>query len=322
MNENFYPPLPEVIQAIEQKLGQINRHLDALGTGLSTAIAERLDVPVEHVVNGPGSAALLQQLISAHASPGVEVVHGSPSFDQYPVMIRNAGATPVAVALRDHVLDLDAMAAAVTEMTRVVLLCNPNNPTGTALQENDLRGFLDALPDHVVVVLDEAYVDFAEKIADGVSLYRDDERVCVVRTFSKSYGLLGLRVGYAVAHEPVAALLRRTLPFFRVSTLGQAAAVAALGAEDEVRRRCAAIARERDRLRDALLAADYAVPPTGANFLWLPLGADAIPFAAFCAERGVQLRAVPDQGVRVSVDQPTSNDLFIELAEDFTRGRP
>ncbi|MBV8931403.1 MAG: aminotransferase class I/II-fold pyridoxal phosphate-dependent enzyme, partial [Kutzneria sp.] len=200
-NENFYPPLPGVVEAILESAEGINRNPDVFATGLSAQIADLLGVPSAHVLAGAGSAALLHQLMSHCAGPETDVVHAWPSFEAYPVIAGNVGANPVRVPLREYTHDLDAMADAVTDRTRVVVVCNPNNPTGCVLGESELRRFLKRLPHHVTVIVDEAYREFAVSagIADGINLYRDDERVCVIRTFSKAYGLLGLRVGFMVA---------------------------------------------------------------------------------------------------------------------------
>ena len=261
LNENHFPPLPGVRAAIEGSIETVGLTLDALATGLAGRIAERLGVPAANVLAGAGSGALLQQFLHVHSGPGHTVVHAWPSFELYPLLVRNAGAEPVAA---------DDLAAAVDERTRVVLVCNPNNPTGEVLGHDALEALLAQLPPHVLVLVDEAYREFADEaaLADALALTARDERVAVVRTFSKSHGLLGLRAGYLVGAEPVLEPLRRTSPFFRVPTVAQAAALAALDAEDEMRARCAQIAAERDRVRTGLLDLGWDVPPSGGNFWW------------------------------------------------------
>ncbi|WP_405994788.1 aminotransferase class I/II-fold pyridoxal phosphate-dependent enzyme [Streptomyces sp. NBC_00986] len=324
LNENFSLHLPGVQEAIRDSLKDINLTLDALSTGLSTALAEHLDVPVRHVFVSPGSGALLLQLLNAYAGNGAEVVHAWPSFDMYPLLIRNAGGIPVPVPLKEFSHDLDAMAAAVTPQTRVVVLCNPNNPTGTMLGEAELKEFLDRLPSDVLVLVDEAYLDFADpdSIANAIDLHRGDPRVCAVRSFSKSYGLLGMRVGYLVADPAVTSALAPTSPFLRVSTPAQAAALAALKAETHMRRQCAEVSRERDRVHRALTELGYRVPGSEANFHWLPLGEDNGRFVEFCADNGVSVREIAGAGVRVTVGTPEANDAVIELARRFAGGAP
>ena len=310
LNENNFPPLPGVRAAVEGSVETIALTLDALATGLAARIAERIGVPAANVVAGAGSGALLQQFLYSHSGPGRTVVHGWPSFELYPLLVRNAGAEPVAAG---------DIAAAVDERTAVVLLCNPNNPTGEVLGHEALEALLAQLPPHVLVLVDEAYREFADQaeLADAPALAARDERVAVVRTFSKSHGLLGLRVGYLTGAEAVLAPLRRTSPFFRVPTVAQAAALAALDAEDEVRARCAQIAAERDRVRAGLLELGWDVPPSGGNFLWLRLGERCGEFVAFLAARGVAVREIAGAGVRVSTGTPAANDAFLVLAKEF-----
>ncbi|EST38185.1 hypothetical protein N566_08850, partial [Streptomycetaceae bacterium MP113-05] len=231
LNETHRPPPPAVLEAVRATVTRSHRTLDALGVGLASAIGAHCGIPPEDVLVGPGSGALLQLLFSCHTGPGVHTVHAWPSWEAYPMMAENAGSSVVRVPLTDDRHDLDAMADAVTEQTRMVVVCNPNNPTGTVVGRGALAPFLDRLPDHVVVVLDEAYLDFADPDSTdhGIGLYRADDRVCVARTFSKSYGLLSLRVGYLVGRPSVLGPLRGHQLFQRVSAGAQAAAVTALG---------------------------------------------------------------------------------------------
>jgi histidinol-phosphate aminotransferase len=324
LNENHSPLLPGVAQAVREVGERANLTLDPLATGLTEELAAGLGLPADRVVPGAGSGALLQQFLSAHTGPGVEVVHAWPSFEMYPLLIRNAHAEPVAVPLRGHVHDLAAMADAVTERTRVVLLCNPNNPTGEVLGQAQLAEFVAALPPHVLVLVDEAYREFTEPgtLADALALTAEDERVAVVRTFSKSHGLLGLRVGYLVAAPSVAGPLRRTTPFYRVSTVAQAAALAALKAEGRMREQCAEVSRERDRVRAGLLDLGWEIPPSGGNFLWVPLGGRNQAFVDHLAAHGVVVREIAGAGVRVSTGSPEANDAFLGLAKEFAAREP
>ncbi|KPI08358.1 Histidinol-phosphate transaminase [Actinobacteria bacterium OK074] len=324
LNENHSPLLPGVAQAVQEVGERANLTLDPLATGLTEELAAGLGLPADRVVPGAGSGALLQQFLSAHAGPGVEVVHAWPSFEMYPLLIRNAHAEPVAVPLRGHAHDLAAMADAVTERTRVVLLCNPNNPTGEVLGQAQLAEFVAALPPHVLVLVDEAYREFTEPgtLADSLALAAEDERVAVVRTFSKSHGLLGLRVGYLVAAPSVAGPLRMTTPFFRVSTVAQAAALAALKSEARMREQCADVARERDRVRAGLLDLGWEIPPSGGNFLWVPLGGRNQAFVDHLAAHGVVVREIAGAGVRVSTGSPEANDAFLGLAKEFAAREP
>lgn len=321
LNENSSPPLPGVRRALESSVTDIHRTLDALAVRLTGVLADRHGLDPARVVAGAGSGALLQQFLTAHAGSGGQVVHAWPSFEMYPLLARNAFAEPVAVPSPGDRQDLTALAAAVGPETRVVLLCNPNNPTGEVLGEKEFRAFLDLVPPTVLVLIDEAYREFADpsEIADGLKLAAGDERVAVVRTFSKSHGLLGLRVGYLVAAERVAAALRPTLPFYRVPTVAQAAALAALDAEDAMRANCAEVAAERDRVRAGLLELGWEVPPSGGNFLWVRLGAGNRSFVDHLAAHGVAVREIGGMGVRISTGTPEANDAVLMLAKDFAR---
>jgi histidinol-phosphate aminotransferase len=211
------------------------------------------------------------------------------------------------------------MAAAITDRTRLIFVCNPNNPTGTVVRRAELERFLDRVPGDVLVVLDEAYREFIRdvEVPDGVELYRERPNVCVLRTFSKAYGLAGLRVGFAIAHEPVAAALRKTAVPFGVSQLAQDAAIASLRAEDELLGRVGSLVCERTRVVDALRAQGWTVPETQANFVWLRLGERTVDFAAACEQAGVVVRPFPGEGVRVTIGEPEANDIFMKVAEGF-----
>jgi histidinol-phosphate aminotransferase len=217
--------------------------------------------------------------------------------------------------------DLDAMADAITDRTRLIFVCNPNNPTGTVVRRAELERFLDRVPGDVLVVLDEAYREFIRdlEVPDGVQLYRDRPNVCVLRTFSKAYGLAGLRVGFAIAHEPVAAALRKTAVPFGVSQLAQDAAIASLRAEDELLGRVGSLVSERTRVVDTLRAQGWTVPETQANFVWLRLGERTTDFAAACDQAGVVVRPFAGEGVRVTVGETEGNDIFLKVAEGFRK---
>jgi histidinol-phosphate aminotransferase len=221
-------------------------------------------------------------------------------------------------ATEEH--DLDAMAAAITDRTTLVLVCTPNNPTGTALRRDALEQFLDRVPGDVLVVIDEAYREFVRdpEVPDALDLYRDRPNVCVLRTFSKAYGLAGLRVGFAVAHPAVAEALRKTAVPFGVNGLAQAAAIASLGAESELLERVDALVKERSRVYDELRAQGWAVPPTEANFVWLRLGVRTGEFAAACEAAGVVVRPFGDEGVRVTIGETEANDVFLRVAAEFS----
>ena len=213
------------------------------------------------------------------------------------------------------------MAAAVTERTRLVLLCSPNNPTGPALRRDELVDFLERVPPDGLVVLDEAYREFVRDPAapDGVEMAGDRPNVCVLRTFSKAYGLAGLRVGYAIASEDVAEALRATSVPFGVGSLAQAAAIASLDAEAELLERVERIVAERERVVGELAQRGWEVPDAQGNFVWLALGDRTAAFAAACEEDGIFVRPFAGDGVRVTVADPEANDAFLRVAAGFQR---
>ncbi|WP_055493993.1 histidinol-phosphate transaminase [Streptomyces sp. TP-A0356] len=321
-NENPYPPLPGVMEAVTEAACSFNRYPDMACSGLLSELSERFGVPSSDLAVGTGSVGVAQQLIQATSGPGDEVIYAWRSFEAYPIITQISGATSVQVPLTEgEVHDLDAMADAITDRTRLIFVCNPNNPTSTVVHREELERFLDRVPADVLVVLDEAYREFIRdvRVPDGVELYRRRPNVCVLRTFSKAYGLAGLRVGFAIAHEPVAAALRKTAVPFGVSQLAQEAAVASLRAEDELLGRVGSLVCERIRVVDTLRAQGWTVPETQANFLWLRLGERTVDFAAACEQAGVVVRPFPGEGVRVTIGEAEANDIFVKVAEGFRK---
>ncbi len=323
-NEMPFPPLDSVVAAIARAAAGMNRYPDFGAVDLTGRLAARFAVDENQITVGCGSVALCQQLIEAACDDGDEVVFGWRSFEAYPILTRVVGAAAVQVPLRDEALDLDAVAAAVTKRTRVIFVCTPNNPTGTAVHGAELAAFVSTVPDDVLIVIDEAYGEFVDDpdCVDGIEFARGRDNVVVLRTLSKAYGLAGLRVGFAVAAPAVTAALRKVGIPFAVNTIAQAAAVAALDAEVEVSARCALVRDERSRVRDALLSFGYTVPRSQANFVWLPLRARSAVFAAHCEANKVIVRAFNDAangGVRVTIGSPEENDVFLAAARSFSR---
>ncbi len=318
MNESPFPPVPAVLDAVRSAAVRLQRYPDFRAAEVVAALAKHLDVPEAALVLGPGSAGLTQLVIQALDPDRTEIVHAALSFEAYPLMAANVRNRPVPVPMAGLAHDLDAMAAAVTERTRCVLLCNPNNPTGAALTHAEITEFLGRVPAEVVVIVDEAYREYvtAEDYADGLALHGAYDNVCVVRTFSKAYGLATLRVGYAVLPARIAEPVRMASLLFHPGGLAQVAALACLQPEvlDECAYRCAELVGVRDRLAAALVATGLPVAPSETNFLWLPLGADSAPFAQRCRDAGVLVRAYPDIGVRVTVGDEQGNDRLLAVA--------
>jgi histidinol-phosphate aminotransferase len=313
-NEVPFGPLPGVVDAVAAAAAGMHRYPDMGVVELRSAIAERLGVDPDRVATGCGSVALAEHLVRAACLPGDEVVYAWRSFEAYPIIAATMAATSVRVPNTErHGHDLAAMAAAIGPRTRLVLVCNPNNPTGTAVRAADLDAFLNAVPDDVLVVLDEAYREFVtdREVPDGLAAHGDRPNVAVLRTFSKAYGLAGLRAGYLVAAPAVAAAVRKVITPFSTSSAAQAAATAALRAEAEMRRRVALVVGERERLAAEVGKLLPGVPESQANFLWLPLGDRTTDCAAACERAGVLVRGFAGAGIRVTVGTPEENDAFL-----------
>jgi histidinol-phosphate aminotransferase len=313
--------LPSVTQVIVDAAAGVNRYPDNGAVALTDAIARRFGVQPEQVAVGCGSVGVTQQLLAAAAEPGTEVMYAWRSFEAYPILAGLTGADSVQVPLAGAAHDLEAMAAAVTSRTRVIFVCNPNNPTGTVVREPELTAFLDRVPQSCLVVLDEAYHEYIRDpaVPDGIALAAGRPNVAVLRTFSKAYGLAGLRVGFMIADEPVADAVRKTMLAFSVNALAQAAAIASLEAESELLERVSEVVKERGRVRDDLLAQGWTVPPSEANFVWLPLGEDTVDFAAVCDRAGISVRPFAGDGARVSIGDHEANDAMLAVAASYPR---
>jgi len=319
-NENPYPPLPGVVEAASAAVATMNRYPDMGNAALYDALSTRLGVPTDDLAAATGSVALVYQLLAAFCDPGDEVVYAWRSFEAYPIAVTTAGATSVQVPVTaDGRHDLPAMAAAVTDRTKVVVVCTPNNPTGPAVTRSELDALLAAVPPHVVVVVDEAYVEFVrmDDAVDGLDVRRQHPNVVLFRTFSKAYGLAGFRVGYAVAEPEIAAALRAVSLPFGVSGVAQAAAVASLAAEPALLERVDALVAERSRLDAGLREAGWQVPEPQGNFVWFELGERTAAFAAAAEEAGIVVRPFAGEGVRATVGETEANDRLVRVAAAF-----
>jgi histidinol-phosphate aminotransferase len=316
-NESHEPPLPGVLEAILAQAERANRYPDMGALELRSALAGHVGVDPDRVAVGAGSVSVLQQVITAFCDAGDEVVFAWRSFEAYPILAAIAGADAVRVPLRaDEAHDLPAMLAAITDRTRVVLLCSPNNPTGVALSTAEVDAFVAAVPPGVLVVLDEAYVEYTADPAGvgSLALLAEHPNLCLLRTLSKAYGLAGLRVGYAVADPQVAEALRRTAVPFGVSSVAQAAGVAALRASAVVQERASRVVAERARLLDAVRGFGWDTPDSAANFLWLRAG-DTLLVELMTAfdEADILVRGYAGDGVRISIADPASNDRVLAV---------
>jgi histidinol-phosphate aminotransferase len=320
-NETVFGPLPSVRAAIDKATDNVNRYPDNGYVELRDHLANHLDFPRGQISVGCGSVSLCQQLIQITCSRGDEVVFGWRSFEIYPLQVRLAGAIPVQAPLIDHTYDLDAMAAAITDRTRLVFVCNPNNPTSTVVDPDALTRFVASVPPDIMIGVDEAYVEYIrdEMLPDSFGLVRRHPNVVVLRTFSKAYGLAGLRVGYAVGDTGVMTALGKAYVPFSVSSIAQAAAIASLDAADELLARTDAVVAERIRVSAALRDAGYTLPPSQANFVWLPLAGHTADFVAAAADARIIVRPYGQDGVRVTVGAPHENDAFLDFARRWRR---
>jgi histidinol-phosphate aminotransferase len=323
-NENPFAPPPAVVKAVAETAAAMNRYPDMGCTALYAALARRLDVEPQQLAAGTGSVAVLYHLLQAFCDPGDEVVYAWRSFEAYPIAVSVTGATSVQVPLTaDARHDLDAMAGAVTERTKAVVVCTPNNPTGPSVTHQQLEAFVARVPAHVLVVVDEAYREFvrADDPADPLRLLRRHPNVVVMRTFAKAYGLAGLRVGYLVAERSVATAVRACALPFGVSSVAQAAALACLDEEATLLDRVDEIVAERERVLAALREQGWQIPDAQGNFVWFGLGGRAADFAALAEEAGVMVRPFAGDGVRVSIGEPPANDVLLDVAARFRSAR-
>ncbi len=313
-NESPFPPLPSVLAAIAGAATDVNRYPDIDGLLLRARLADLHGVDVDQIVLGCGSIEVCRQAVTIAADPDSEVVHAWPTFPEYATITALAGARARRVPLVEARHDVEAMAEAVTEQTRVVFVCNPNNPTGTALTRAELVTLVDAVPSWCLVVVDEAYADFADprEFGSALELLGLHQNLLVLRTFSKAYGLAGLRVGYGVADVEVASLLLRARIPFGVSSIALAAAVASIDAGPELAARVATVRTERDRMATQLTGLGWEIPSSQANFLWIAMGeAQATAAARRCAESRIVVRRSPG-GLRVTIGTEEENGRLLD----------
>lgn len=314
-NEVAHPPLPAAVAAMAEAAAAANRYPDMGATDLVHAIAKHLKLRPEQVAVGCGSSALCQQLVQITCKTGDEVVFPWRSFEAYPIFARVAGATPRPVPLTaDHRVDLPALAAAITPATRLVFVCNPNNPTGTTITKREFEEFMAVVPPTTLVALDEAYFEFVrtQDTPMGTEVVVKHENVVALRTFSKAYGLAGVRVGYAFGNPAIIAALNKVAIPFGVSAIAQAGAIASLAGAAQLLERTNETVSERDRVARAIGAI-----PSEANFVWIPTET-AATLAQQLADQGVIIRAFPE-GVRITVTDHAEADRFLAAWNSITQ---
>ncbi len=311
-NENPNPPVPSVTRAIAEAATTVNRYCDHLALDLRADLAATVGLTVANIAVGCGSVGLLQQLCLSHLDPGDAAVYPWRSFEAYPVNVQLMGAESIHVPLVDHAIDLDATAAAITPETALIFLATPNNPTGTALSVDQLRVFMQQVPDDVVVLIDEAYREFVDpSFGDPVELLNEHRNAVISRTFSKAYGLAGLRIGYLIADPEIVDEVNKVLVPFAVNGVAQAAARAALAARDEYEPLLVELRGERSRVAAALTEAGWVLPDSQANFVYLPTGAQTQALYNEMEKRGVVTRPFGDEGIRVTIGSVSENDRFL-----------
>lgn len=324
-NEVPFGPLPGVVEALIEAASGVHRYPDMGVVALRDKIANRLGVAPERVVTGCGSVAMTEHVTRTTCLPGEHVLYSWRSFEAYPIIAATTGAVSIKVPnTAEHAHDLKAMAQAITDQTRLILVCSPNNPTGTSVKRAELDEFLSSVPEDIIVVLDEAYREFVTdpEVTDGLETFGDRPNVVVLRTLSKAWGLAGLRVGYLVAQPAVADAVRKVVTPFSTNSAAQAAALAALDAEAEMRRRCDIIIAERERVYATLVGWLPEVPASQANFVWLPLRERAVGFAQACEAQRIIVRPFAGEGVRVTIGTPEENDAFLKVAETYLGPEP
>jgi histidinol-phosphate aminotransferase len=308
-------PSPKAIAAIQRELTELHRYPDAATYRLREKLSQKLNVPMNEILPGNGSNELLELIVGTFTTPEQHIVFGDPAFVVYKLSSLSHGVPFTAVPLKNHVHDLEAMAAAITPKTRLVFVCNPNNPTGTYVGQSALEKFLREIPKEVIVVLDEAYIEYADAadFPDGLKLRNLHERLIIARTFSKIYGLAALRVGYIVAPPQLIDYVNRVRAPFNVSSLGQVAAMAALEDEEYLKRGFEMNRVEREKLCTGLARLGVKVAPSQANFVYCELGRPSKTVYDALLRQGVIVRPIgaTPTDLRITVGLPEENERFL-----------
>jgi len=325
-NENPLPPSERVLKAIAEALPHLNRYPDGSGHSLRQGLARRHGVSADHIVLGNGSNDLIELLVRAFLRAGEEAIIPHPSFVVYPMNVQAAGGIRVVVTLKDYRLDLEAMARAITPMTKMVFIANPNNPTATIVTAEEVEHFMARVPDRVIVVFDEAYVEFAQgpDFPDAIGYMRHGRKVAVLRTFSKAASLAGLRVGYAIADPDCVALLHRIRQPFNVNSIAQVAALAALEDDSHVLECLRMIEAGRHYLFDEFNGMGLKYAPSRANFILVDVGRSAASVFSWLLKEGVIVRPMTSFGMesalRVTIGTPQENRRFVKALKKVLAG--
>jgi histidinol-phosphate aminotransferase len=323
-NENPFGPSPKAVMAMQAVLAESNFYPDNDATELRQKLAERHKVQPEQIVPTAGSTALLGIVARTLLSPGLNAITSERSFIVYPIATQAAGGRLIQVPMRGEAFDLNAIAAAVDQHTRIIYISNPNNPTGTLVPAKELDHFLDALPEHVIVILDEAYHDFAQYFAavrgvdysHALDYVNQGRKIVVLRTFSKAHGLAGVRAGYGIGPAELMSYFARMRTTFSVSAVAQAAAMAALDDEAHIQKTLKNNAEQAEHLIAGIGELGYHPVPTWANFLYCELGDDAAAVAKRLQAEGVIVRPLAPWGastaIRITIGTPEQNTIFLK----------
>ena len=328
-NENPLGPSPKAMEAARRALGEANWYPDGGSKRLREILATRNNVRPEEVFVGLGSSEIIDLASRVLLRPGLDGITSEGSFALYAIAIRASGATLIQTKMKNYAFDLDAIAAAVTPQTRVIYLANPNNPTGTAFGHDEFSAFLKKVPGDVLVVIDEAYREYAERhdLPNSLALFREYNNILTLRTFSKVYGLAGLRIGYSIGHPTLTAEMNKLRTPFNVTSVGQAAAIAALDDVEHVRRSVEMNRAERRRLFLELTKLHLSPVPSETNFLFIPVGPNAKSLCDELLKEGVIVRPMGWMGfpeaIRISVGNPAENTkLLAALSYALERRKP
>jgi histidinol-phosphate aminotransferase len=323
-NENPFSPLPSVCAIISEAALAANRYPDNECIEVREKLSALYDIAPEGIAIGCGSIGLLRQALLALVDPGDEVIYGWPSFEAYPILCAQVGAKSIQVALTNSSLNLAAIAKAVSSRTKIIIVCNPNNPTGTIVTRESFERFLSSVPSDVLVVLDEAYFELSRilECPDGLDYVARYPNVLVLRSMSKAFGLAALRIGYAVASPDLIRILLRTSLPFAVSSIAQAAAIASIDHYEELLDRVTSIVSSRDRLQQRFSQLEIDVPESQANFFWLPIAGGTDDLYRALRAQGVITRPRPPHGLRISIGTEEDNFRMMHALEKYFSAKP
>ncbi|MBW1827956.1 MAG: histidinol-phosphate transaminase [Deltaproteobacteria bacterium] len=322
-NENPLGPSPMAVQAAMDKVQGLHRYPDGSGYYLKTRLSEKFGLPMSQIILGNGSNELIELIVRTFLSPGEQVVQAFPTFLVYEKVVKGAGGQMISVPLSDFRIDLNAIADAITAETKIIFLTNPNNPTGSAFSKDEMSGFLKKIPDDVIVVLDEAYIEFVsdEDVAQGLDLLSAHPLLAVLRTFSKLYGLAGLRIGYGFAAEDLIDYMNRVRQPFNANTLAQAAAIAALDDSEFVSRTLKVVKEGLQYLYQNLDEMGLEFLPTQTNFFLIRVPRKGKEIYERMLKKGVIVRSMDSYGlpdhIRINVGLPEENERFVRSLKEI-----